>query len=156
VKYNRLTAVEYLGVNKHRKKVYKWLCDCGNYCVNMLTEVKNSHTKSCGCLIKDTQFKHGQYNTPTYQCWADMKQRCLNPKYKQFKDYGGRGITVCDAWLDFVNFHADMGDKPPGLTLERLDNNLGYCKSNCAWVTRAEQNRNQRRHYLSEEVSALC
>jgi hypothetical protein len=156
MKYNRLLAIEFLGINKHRKKVYLWQCDCGHTTYALLTEVKNNHTKSCGCISKEKHLTHGMHDTQTYQCWADMKQRCNNPKYKQYKDYGGRGITVCDSWNRFEGFYADMGDKPPGLTLERTNNNLGYNKENCTWVTRAQQNRNQRRHYKTEEVCAPC
>lgn len=76
--------------------------------------------------------------------WQAMKQRCLNPNNKQYKDYGGRGIAVCDRWLDFKNFQSDMGEKPDGLTIDRIDNDLGYFPLNCRWTSHLVQNNNRR------------
>lgn len=82
----------------------------------------------------------------TYQSWQDMKSRCYNPRAQQYKNYGARGITVCDEWIkSFPRFLADMGERPTGLTLDRKDTNGNYCPENCRWATQAEQNRNQRR-----------
>jgi len=88
--------------------------------------------------------KHGMSNTKTYQTWADMLQRCLNPNNKQYHDYGGRGITVCKRWLTFENFMLDMGIAPEGLALDRKNNNTGYCRRNCRWATRRQQESNKR------------
>lgn len=80
----------------------------------------------------------------TYTAWCNMKSRCLRPSHPAYKNYGGRGITVCKEWLIYYNFHRDMGRKPKGYTLERIDNNLGYYKENCKWATYEEQLVNQR------------
>lgn len=152
---SQLTWLEFSHLNKHRKKVSKYQCSCGNITFALDTEVRSGHTKSCGCLQKRINLKHGHYKSPTYQCWADMKTRCSNPKHKSYKDYGGRGIGVCSYWQEFENFYKDMGDKPPGLTLERINNDHGYYRENCRWATRAEQNRNKRRTKNTKEV-VLC
>ena len=84
----------------------------------------------------------------TYQSWQGMKKRCLNPNQPGFKYWGGRGIKVCKRWLDFANFFEDMGEKPKGLTLDRVNNNKNYCKENCHWATNEEQANNKRTNVI--------
>jgi hypothetical protein len=94
---------------------------------------------------KNGNFKHGMSDSRLYLVWQSMLSRCRNPRNRQYRDYGGRGIIVCDRWQSFLNFLADMGPGKSGWTLERLNNDLGYCPANCVWATRAQQSRNSRR-----------
>jgi len=87
---------------------------------------------------------HGMWESRTYQVWANMKTRCLNPRHRDYHKYGGRGITVCERWLNFQNFLADMGEQPKGLTIERINNHGNYEPQNCKWATYKEQSQNQR------------
>ena len=89
--------------------------------------------------------RHHKSETQAYRTWQHMKSRCLNPKTVRYKNYGGRGISVCDRWQDFKNFYADMGDRPPGLQIDRIDNDGNYEPGNCQWVTPKENSNNRRR-----------
>lgn len=128
----------------------KFLCECccGNRVITRLGHLRNGHTKSCGrCLIPEKQHgtTHGMSNSSEYKIWRGMISRCSNPKTKCYKDYGGRGITVCNEWNSFENFLKDMGNRPNGLTLHRVNNDRGYSADNCVWATDAVQNRHTTR-----------
>lgn len=94
--------------------------------------------------VSANMHKHGMKGTPTYNTWCAMKQRCCYKRNKQFADYGGRGIKVCDRWMVFVNFLADMGERPNGMSIERENTDGNYEPGNCRWATMAEQQRNRR------------
>lgn len=125
----------------------QWICQCGH--CKQLKVVKGSHlrqgrsTKCKDCHNRTFNLRHGQSNSKAYGIWEEMIQRCTNPNNLNFSIYGGRGITVCEEWRkDFLNFWADMGNKPKGLTLDRLDNERGYFKENCEWRSIQQQQSN--------------
>jgi len=132
----------------------KWFCtfDCGNKFTTSGNRLRNGTTKSCGCYALEVRKKcnttHGRFYDPIYKVWNSMNQRCSNQKFKYYSDYGGRGIKVCESWLKFENFLADMGERPDGMTIDRVDNNKGYSPENCKWSTRIENANNKRNNRM--------
>ena len=144
---NRLTAIKFSHkVGTHQYWFFR--CDCGNEKVIKVGNVKSGGTKSCGCLGVGKKIKHGMAGTKIYNIWKSMRQRCFNKNHKQYKDWGGRGIMICKEWLKFENFYRDMGNRPEGKSLDRINNDGNYCKENCRWATRKEQCNNRRSNHL--------
>lgn len=161
-RFGRLIALEELDLHKP-PSLRRWLCqcDCGNQSRPKAERLYTGQTVSCSCKgksyfaeHKDVNSKHGQANrgkwTLEYTCWKAMRRRCRKVNDPQYKDYGGRGIVVCDRWnSSFENFFADMGLKPSSKhSIERINTNGHYCPENCVWATQKQQGRNTRRNRL--------
>lgn len=132
-------------------------CECGNIGIVRYGRLRSGESKSCGCLRDENLTKHGatkrstRKNSHEYWIWNMVVQRCTNPNVKNWRDYGGRGITVCDRWLHYENFIADMGNRPTTKhSIERRDNSSGYSPENCLWATRKEQSSNKRNNHFIE------
>lgn len=156
--FGRLTVLEW--VTRSKNGTSKWLCrcECGNERVVFATALLGGTSKSCGCLAReqagDRVRTHGQTRTPTFISWERLRARCDDPTNKH---YGGKGITYCERWKDFSNFLADMGERPEGMTLDRIDTTGNYEPNNCRWVTYAEQAQNKTNNRLVEyEGNLVC
>lgn len=153
-KFNRLTVIYFVEVSGRYSR-WQCRCDCGNTTIVRGNSLKAGEVKSCGCLAREKSKipkskTHGMSKTPEYITWNSMKERCYNTNNKGYKDYGARGIKVCDKWLhSFENFYKDMGKRPTNKhTIERINNHKGYSPENCKWATMKEQGRNKRNNHL--------
>jgi hypothetical protein len=146
LKINRLSFCEIVMVGN--KTYSKWVCDCGKIITVRPISVFNHNTKSCGCLQREKvglmARKHGKTKLPVYKIWKGMKNRCYNKNNSEFKNYGARGIQVCDRWHDFEKFLEDMPGFEKGLSIERLDVKKGYSPENCKWIEHRLQGKNTR------------
>lgn len=151
-KFGRLTVVNYYGSDKNGRALWLCKCDCGNIKVIRGNSLLSKLTVSCGCYNKEhakkIHSKHNMSDSKLYKVWHGMKTRCYNKNFMYYYNYGGRGITICDEWKNdfkiFYNWAIKNGYKE-GLTIDRINNDGNYEPNNCRWITRAEQNRNQRK-----------
>lgn len=153
-KYNRLTIQRIFKkkVGKTGREIVavECLCSCGNTTQSTITKLKSGETKSCGCYRKEIKTTHNLSYHKLYKLWSCIIQRTTNRNNDRYASYGGRGIMVCESWKKFENFYADMGERPTGTTLDRIDNKKGYCKENCKWSTPEEQMNNMRSNKFLE------
>ena len=151
-KFVRLKVISFAGI-QNRLAMWRCKCECGKERVVRGLSLRTGHTKSCGCFKR----KHGLGSTKTYYSWVDMRRRCFNKGHYQYPKYGQVGITVCKRWMKFMNFLEDMGIRPEGKSLDRINGKKGYSKENCHWATPLEQilNRNITR-WITFNGQTLC
>lgn len=129
-------------------------CECGREKRAREDHLRSGATRSCGCLrttaLAERSTTHGGTGTTEYNIWRAMRARCERPEHERYADYGGRGITVCERWQDFAAFLSDMGQRPPGRSLDRKDVNGDYEPNNCRWATYTQQTRNKRSNRMIE------
>ena len=152
--FGRLTIGDRVGTKYNGQALWEAKCRCGEITTTTWQRLKTGAHQSCGCLGRELAskryanlaFRHGHAKvvSPTYRTWLGMRNRCRNPRSGQYAYYGGRGIAVCDRWNVFENFLSDMGERPAGRSIDRIDVNGNYEPSNCRWATASEQRRNQR------------
>lgn len=160
-RFGKLTVLEYAGKDKHRCKLFRCVCDCGKETITRKSRIIDGTVKSCGCMSSDVWSKmtykhgyarHGEYNR-LYAIWSHMIDRCHNPKNPSYRNYGKRGITVCDEWKNDVNSFMEWANKngySDNLSIDRIDNNKGYSPDNCRWADRETQGNNKRNNIVLE------
>lgn len=162
MKFGKLTAVERVGIGAYGRSMWLCKCECGNEKIVAVGDLTHGGVKSCGCLKSQSNLSHGMSTTRFYRIWAAMKTRCNNPSQLSYKEYGNRGIRVCEDWEIFNNFKEDMyqsylehvekyGEKET--TLDRIDTNGDYCKENCRWATNEEQCNNKRNNVVLDGMT---
>jgi len=160
-KFGRLSVIGRHPQNaKNKSPMWECVCGCGSETIVSGTHLRGGHTQSCGCKGREAlagrSCTHKMSKSVEHNTWSKIKARCHNPTDKCFRYYGARGISVCDRWrFSFENFFADMGLRPRGTTIDRIDNDGNYEPSNCRWATKTQQARNKRRSLRFEWDGAL-
>lgn len=168
--FGRLTVIAR-AANVGNGRAYDCRCECGNIRKRVTSaNLLRGNTKSCGCLRREVTIARstthgetrGRKHSPMYSVWSSIHTRCYNPECEAFRDYGGRGITMCDRWIGrngFRNFSKDMSPRPPGSSIERIKNDRGYSPRNCKWATPKDQARNRRSNivvsYMGKQMCLL-
>lgn len=151
-KFGKLSVIRMVGKNKNHKAMWECKCECGNVICVDSHSLRCGNSKSCGCSRQHINRKHGDSGDRArlYTIWANMNMRTSNPNNSCWKDYGGRGITICEEWKDYEAFKrwATENGYEPNLTIDRIDNDKGYSPDNCRWITRKMQCYNRRSNHL--------
>ena len=140
-KFGLLLVIQRAG--SRNGALWMCLCECGRVTRAMGSALRNGSVASCGCA-NPRRLTHGLSQTATYSTWHNMIRRCMDPTHDSYSNYGGRGISIDTGWMDIIQFYADMGDRPFGHSIDRIDPNGNYTKANCRWATPSEQQRNKR------------
>jgi len=149
-KFGKLTAIKYLHSDKNGNAIWLCDCDCGGHKEVTTCDLRRSWVRSCGCLLYDTFVTHGLRQSRLYQTYDNMRKRCYAHSCKEYHNYGGRGIKICDEWLDRKNFFdwAANNGYENDLTIDRIDTDGDYSPNNCRWVTLTVQNNNRRNNRI--------
>ena len=149
-RYGMLKVLKSSARTNSGRLQFECLCDCGNTTIAESSNIERGRTSSCGCYRTQSRYRHNMVNSSEYQSWCALRVRCYNKKSDHYKDYGGRGIKVCDSWLEsFNNFFDDMGYKPNRrYSIDRINNDGDYTPSNCRWAKKKIQARNKRNNHI--------